>query len=109
MEWQALGQVAGATNKYVVIDSERDHGFTIAGTLQVKVPKGGGKPGAELEVRFVAEHEWPIDPLWDGQGEPPSQIKARYDRELREKLDEDAAARREDAEEHAADTPGVTT
>jgi hypothetical protein len=50
---------------------------TIEGTLQVKVPKGGGQPGAELEVRFVAEHVYPIDPTWDGQGEPPALIRAR--------------------------------
>jgi hypothetical protein len=98
MEWQALGQVAGSTHRYAVIDSERDLGFTIEGTLQVKVPKGGGKAGADLEIRFVAEHVYPIDPLWDGKGEPPSQIKARYDRELKERLEEDAADKREQQE-----------
>jgi hypothetical protein len=41
----------------------------------VKVPKGGGQPGADLEVRFVTEHVWPLDPTWDGQGEPPSVIR----------------------------------
>jgi hypothetical protein len=95
MEWQALGQVAGATNKYVVIDSERTYGVTLEGTLQVKVPKGGGQPGAELEVRFVSEHLYPLDPTWDGQGEPPAKIRADSDRALREKLDEDAAAKRD--------------
>jgi hypothetical protein len=107
MEWSTLGQVAGSTSRYVVVDSEREYGFTIEGTLQARVPKGGGKAGADLEVRFVAEHVWPIDPLWDGRGEPPSQIKARYDRELRERLDEDAAEKRDETE--TADTPGVTT
>jgi hypothetical protein len=38
-EWSTLGQIAGATNKYVVIDSEREHGVTIQGHLQVKVPR----------------------------------------------------------------------
>jgi hypothetical protein len=95
MEWQAIGQVAGATHKYVVIDSERDLGVTIQGSLEVKVPKGGGQPGADLEVRFVAEHVYPNDPTWDGQGEPPAQIRARAERELQERLDEDAAEKQE--------------
>jgi hypothetical protein len=97
-EWSTLGQVAGATNKYVVIDSERDHGVTIQGQIEVKVPKGGGQPGAELEVRFVTDHVYPFDPTWDGQGEPPAVIKARAARELDEKLEADAAEKREAAE-----------
>lgn len=101
MEWQALGQVAGTTHKYVVIDSERDLGFTIEGTLQAKVPKGGGQPGAELEVRFVAGHVYPIDPLWDGHGKPPSQIKAEAKRELDEQLEQAAADRRAEQQKAA--------
>lgn len=95
MEWQTLGQVAGATNRYVIVDSEREAGITIEGSLQVKVPKGGGQPGAELEVRFVTDHVYPLDPTWDGQGEPPAKIRADAERELRERLDEDAAEKRE--------------
>jgi hypothetical protein len=95
MEWQALGQVAGATNRFVVIDTERDPGVTIEGTLQVKVPKGGGQPGADLEVRFVTDHVWPNDPTWDGQGEPPAKIRAENAAALQERLEEDAAAKRD--------------
>jgi hypothetical protein len=98
-EWSTLGQIAGATNKYVVIDSEREHGVTIQGHLQVKVPRGGGQPGAELEVRFVSEHVFPFDPTWDGQGEPPALIRARAERDLQDKLEADAAEKR-DAAEH---------
>lgn len=101
MEWQTLGQVAGSTHKFVVVDSEREHGFTIEGTLQAKVPKGGGQPGAELDVRFVAEHVYPIDPTWDGHGEPPAKIKADAKRDLDEQLEE-AQAERQAEQEKAA-------
>lgn len=94
-EWTALGQVPGSTHRFVVIDSERDLGFTIEGTFQVKIPKGGGQAGASFPVEFVAEHIYPLDPTWDGQGEPPAAIRARADRELREKLEEDAEVKRE--------------
>jgi hypothetical protein len=104
MEWQALGQVAGTTHKYVVIDSERDLGFTIEGTLEVKVPKGGGKPGAALEVRFVAGHVYPLDPLWDGHGESPAKIKADAKAALEEQLEEAAAARRAEQEKAAGES-----
>jgi hypothetical protein len=95
MEWQTLAQVPGATNRYSVLDTERELGVTIEGSLQVKLPKGGGQPGADLEVRFVTDHVYPLDPTWDGQGEPPAQIRARGERELREKLEEDAATKRD--------------
>jgi hypothetical protein len=62
-----LALVAGSTTRFAVVDSERDLGYTIEGTLQVKVPKNS-KPGAALEVVFVTDHVCPIDPLWDGQG-----------------------------------------
>lgn len=103
-EWSTLGQVAGATNRYVVIDSEREHGITIEGTLQAKVPKGGGQPGAELEVRFVAEHVYPFDPTWDGHGEPPAKIKADYERQKTEALEAAAEERREEQEKAEANS-----
>jgi hypothetical protein len=97
MEQVNLALVAGSTTRFAVVDSERDAGYTIEGTLQVKVPKNS-KPGAELEVVFVTDHVWPIDPLWDGQGKPPSQIKAEADQALRQQLDDDAAEKRENVE-----------
>lgn len=101
MEWQTLGQVAGSTHKFVVVDSERDLGFTIEGTLQAKVPKGGGKPGAELEVRFVAEHVYPLDPTWDGHGDSPAKIKADAKQAEQDALEE-AAEERQAEQERAA-------
>jgi hypothetical protein len=104
MEKCTLAQVPGTTSRFVVLDTERDEGYTIEGSLQVKLPKNS-KPGAELEVLFVTDHVWPNDPEWDGTGEQPSRIRARKQREQRDELEAEAARSRE-AQERAQRTAG---
>jgi hypothetical protein len=85
MEEKTLGQVPGATNRYVILDSERENGATLEGKLLVRVPKNA-KPGQNLEVVFQFEEVWPLDPTWNGEGEHPAKIRARHDEELRDEL-----------------------
>lgn len=102
MEHVNIALIAGSTTRFAVVDTERDLGYTIEGTLQVKLPKNS-KPGDKLELAFVADHVYPIDPLWDGQGTPPSQIKAEAKADLDEKLEEENTSRREREERAAAE------